>query len=515
MPLFIFRMSNLIIKCIVVSLFIPVFFMSATAAETGISSVRRPVWAGRFYPADRKELARTIETLMARAAAGSKTGARRDHGHSGHLRALVFPHAGYEYSGEVAARSALELEGRSFSTVIIMGPDHRVGFRNAALTPMSFFETPLAITPVSPKASLLREKGDLFRSVPLSDRTEHSIEAVMPFLQYALKDFQVVPLVVGPCDARVMSRAIYPLVDDRTLVVVSSDLSHYLSGDAAREHDRKTIDMILGLDAHALSSMENSACGIHALLILMDMAQEHGWVPELLMYKNSGDATGDYSRVVGYASIAFYQYASTDKAGGAAHGEKQVHFLSSSQGQALVKLARETIRAAFRKDVGEVPADLSKQPALNAHRGTFVTLTKHGMLRGCMGNIIPRDSIIESVRRNALNAAFNDYRFSPLRQDELDDIHVEVSILTRPRLLNYSGPHDLVSKLEPGVDGVIITSREGASATYLPQVWKQLPDPGEFLSRLCRKAGLPGDAWRRGRLEVQTYRVQYFDEPDG
>ena len=505
---------HLIIKYIAASLFIPVFFMTASALGTETVSVRKPAWAGRFYPADRKELAETIKSLMARAETDMTAGTPRNSGRTRHLRALIFPHAGYEYSGEVAARSALELEGRNFSTIIIMGPDHRVGFRNTALTSKSFFETPLAITPVSPKASLLRDKKELFRSVPLSDKTEHSIEVVMPFLQYALKNFQVIPLVTGPCDAREMSRAIYPLIDDRTLVVVSSDLSHYLSGDAAGKHDMETIDMILRLDARSLSKSENSACGIYPLLILIDMAQHHGWVPELLLYRNSGDATGDYSRVVGYASIAFYQNEPSIKTDRMEQGKKHVHFLTSTQGQALIKLARETIEKAFEKNKDSEPVNLSDQPQLNAHRGTFVTLTEHGMLRGCIGNIIPRDSIIDSVRRNALNAAFRDYRFPPLKRNELDDIHIEVSILTQPQLLNYSDSRDLISKLEPGIDGVILSSRSGASATYLPQVWKQLPDPEEFLSRLCRKAGLSADAWRKNHLKVQTYRVQYFNEPD-
>ena len=182
----------------------------------------------------------------------------------------------------------------------------------------------------------------------------------------------------------------------------------------------------------------------------------------------------------------------------------------------LVRLARETI--ARRLDIAVVAAgtadkDLLEDPTLQENRGVFVTLHKDGQLRGCIGSLLSSVSIVEGVKDNAVNAAFRDPRFSPLGKEEFDLIDVEVSILSEPENLEYNDPEDLLNKLHPGVDGVIINQR-GASATFLPQVWKQLPDGANFLSHLCQKAGLAQDQWRFGDLQVKTYRVQYFAEKE-
>lgn len=190
--------------------------------------------------------------------------------------------------------------------------------------------------------------------------------------------------------------------------------------------------------------------------------------------------------------------------------------ISAEQGLALVGLARQTLMAHFKRDIPPerkalVEARL-RDPALQEQCGTFVTLKKGDQLRGCIGSLVGRESIVEGVRTNALNAAFHDPRFRPLAARELEQISIEVSILTAPRPLEYDGAEDLLAKLKPHVDGVTI--RKGfAGATFLPQVWEQLPDPQTFLSHLCLKAGLAGDAWLRGDLQVETYQVQHFEEP--
>ncbi len=504
----------------------PIVFC-AESAPGSAASIRELVWAGRFYPADPHALRQKIELLLHKAAVLSN-GSKSHMPNRGRLCAVVFPHAGYSYSGVVAARSALEIEKNDFSTAIIMGPDHRVGFRNVALSEKSAWATPLGIIKVSPKAGLLRKEKDIFRPVEMSDQTEHSIEVVLPFLQVVKKEFQIVPLVVGPCNISEVSRALDPLLDGYTLVVVSSDLSHFLTYDQAVKQDSATIESILRLDPTLLRTSENRACGKYPLMVFLDLAKRHGWRPELLLYRNSGDITGDKSRVVGYASIAFFEADSGKRStqhilpphnqtGGKSEmkSSDKPQFLTQEQGIALTRLARQTIASAFEgKEVAsELPPEL-QAPELQEERGTFVTLTKHGMLRGCIGNILPNGSIIESVKRNALNAAFRDFRFPPLTHDELPDIHIEVSILTLPKRVEYLSADDLIQKLQPSVHGVII--KEGmASATFLPQVWEQLPSPEEFLTRLCLKAGLPGNEWKTGRIEVETYEVQYFDEPEG
>lgn len=189
--------------------------------------------------------------------------------------------------------------------------------------------------------------------------------------------------------------------------------------------------------------------------------------------------------------------------------------LSQEQGQVLVKLARQTIMKSLGQKVAEAETD-SLNAALaddcfQSCYGTFVTLQIDGQLRGCIGNLTATEPITTGVRRNAINAAFHDPRFSPLTVKELDRVEIEVSILTEPRLLEFRDNADLLKKLRPNIDGVII--RKGhASATFLPQVWEQLSQPREFLAHLCMKAGLSPDAWQNSEIEVSIYQVQYFEE---
>jgi AmmeMemoRadiSam system protein A len=229
----------------------------------------------------------------------------------------------------------------------------------------------------------------------------------------------------------------------------------------------------------------------------------------LLHYSNSGDTAGDRSRVVGYTAIAFFgdlPMENNDNAG--------VQF-SQAQGQVLVKLARQTILDKLDRAAAEPPAE-DLLAALDDDRftlscGTFVTLKIKGQLRGCIGNLTSTETVLDGVKRNAINAALHDPRFSPLSKDELKRTQVEVSILSEPQPLAYRDGQDLIKKLRPQVDGVIIR-KDHASATFLPQVWEQLPGPEDFLTHLCMKAGLPSDSWKNSELEVLTYQVQYFEE---
>jgi AmmeMemoRadiSam system protein A len=190
--------------------------------------------------------------------------------------------------------------------------------------------------------------------------------------------------------------------------------------------------------------------------------------------------------------------------------------ISAEQGRALVALARQTLMVRFKRSMplnhgAAQMEDRLRDPALQVKCGTFVTLKTGGQLRGCIGSLVGREPLVEGVRTNALNAAFHDPRFRPLTAKELDQVSIEVSILTAPQPLDYADADDLAAKLRPHVDGVTI--RKGlAGATFLPQVWDQLPDARSFLSQLCLKAGLARDAWCQGDLEVDTYQVQYFEE---
>lgn len=182
--------------------------------------------------------------------------------------------------------------------------------------------------------------------------------------------------------------------------------------------------------------------------------------------------------------------------------------LSEKHGKMLLSLARAAIASRLGEDA-KFPEE--GDPAWQEYRGIFVTLKKEGALRGCIGNIEPVRTIEEGVRSNAVSAAFNDHRFSPLVEEELADIDISLSILTEAEALQYKDAADLCAKLRPGIDGVIL--RQGrASATFLPQVWQQLPQVDQFLSHLCQKAGLSQNAWREGEVEIAIYQVQNFSE---
>jgi AmmeMemoRadiSam system protein B/AmmeMemoRadiSam system protein A len=466
---------------------------------------RAPVWAGRFYPAEREALVAAIQGFTRRALEHQPSLPANKS-----LKALILPHAGYAFSGAVAAYAWHVLNQARFDKVILMGPDHRVGFSSAAVSDADAWLTPLGRIPLHPDSRRLCRDSDDFRAIPASDAGEHCLEVILPFLQTYLKEFQLVPVVLGPSDHRQMAAAIDPLLDTNTLLVVSSDLSHYLTYEQAVAKDKATVAAILALNQDQILTEENSACGKYPIAVLLDLARRHHWQPVLLDYANSGDTAGDRRQVVGYAAIAFF-------------GEKPMSSSSASQfeisadqGQALVALARQTLMTRFKQTIppdrkAQIEARL-QDPALQAQCGTFVTLKTGGQLRGCIGSLVGREPLVEGVRTNALNAAFHDPRFRPLTAKELDQVSIEVSILTAPQPLDYADAEDLVAKLKPHVDGVTI--RKGFSgATFLPQVWEQLPDARTFLSHLCLKAGLAGDAWRQGDLEVETYQVQYFEEP--
>jgi hypothetical protein len=425
----------------------------------------------------------------------------------GRLRALIMPHAGYIYSGVTAAHVSRVLEHQSFKTVILLGPDHHLGLSCAALSSATRWRTPLGLVDIDPDNDRLQQYSDRFRVLSRSEDREHSLEVILPFLQVYLDEFKLLPIVLGPCDHERFGDTLNALIRPQTLVVVSADLSHFQSYQPAVARDKATIQAILDLDSRPIINDDNRTCGKHPIAVLLHLARKRRWRPVLLAYANSGDASGDRSRVVGYAAIAFF--------GELPMPSNTTTPLNQNQGRALLMLARSTLMERFNREIPDSQRDemqrCLKDPQLQTHCGTFVTLKIDQQLRGCIGSLTGAESIIEGVRTNAISAAFHDPRFRPLRAKELDRIVIEVSVLTEPEPLDYSDAEDLASRLRPNIDGVTI--RKGtAGATFLPQVWQQLPQTEAFLSQLCMKAGLAPETWRRDRLDVETYQVQYFEE---
>jgi AmmeMemoRadiSam system protein B len=258
------------------------------------SRVREPAVAGSFYPAEPARLAKEVDDLLAQAGSRNLKG----------LRALLSPHAGYRYSGSVAASGYKQLVGLGFERVLIMAPSHHVPFAGVAVPDADALRTPLGDVTVSPQARELAQQAPFVVDSEPHAR-EHSLEVQLPFLQRTLHRFQVVPLVFGEVNEEQVARRLESTLGDRTLVIASSDLSHYYPYEKARLLDRATLEAIVRLDIEALARGE--ACGRSPILALLHIARERGWRAELLDARNSGDTTEDRSRVVGYASVAFLE----------------------------------------------------------------------------------------------------------------------------------------------------------------------------------------------------------------
>lgn len=466
-------------------------------------NIRQPSWAGKFYPSDPKELRDMLDHLSQKASYSQKKIPKNKH-----LKALIMPHAGYIYSGPIAIQVGQVLDKASFEKIIIMGPDHRIDFQNGSISSYQAYKTPLGLVPVHSQAKALRKNYNLFKTVLASEKYEHSIEVILPYLQYFLTDFQIIPIVIGSGSSKEYAKAIAPLINQSTLIVVSTDLSHYLPYSQAKKRDSQTIQMILDGQYDDLQKKANRACGMLPLGVLIQISQEKNWQPVLLDYANSGDTAGSKDKVVGYTAIAFF-------GGKDMNQSNQNHQIDQKQGNTLVRLARMTIAQELELEeelsLSEINQEILSQPNLQANRGTFVTLHKHGQLRGCIGSLTSDKPLVDGVKENAVNAAFNDPRFPPLSPEEFLEIDIEVSILSQPQPLNYQDPQELISYLEKNKPGLII--KKGFNqATFLPQVWEQLPKPQEFINHLCLKAGLSPNAWQEENLQVLTYQVQYFAE---
>ncbi|MGC8990509.1 MAG: AmmeMemoRadiSam system protein A, partial [Verrucomicrobiia bacterium] len=313
----------------------------------------------------------------------------------------------------------------------------------------------------------------------------------------SLKGFAVLPIIFGTVDPAEAARALAEKLDDQTLLVASSDLSHYYPYERAREMDKKCVDAICRLDIESMATQE--ACGKDPILCLMHIARQKGWTAQMLDYRNSGDTAGDKSGVVGYSAIAF-----------TAPSEAQY---TKEERKALLNLARKCLTEVVTHDRLPDAKASDFTPRCSEEKGCFVTLTKNGVLRGCIGNIMPNGPLWKSVMENARNAAIRDYRFPPVHPDELRQIEIEISVLTVPQPLKFDSPDDLVKKLRPHKDGVVLELGLH-TATYLPRVWEQISDPVQFLSSLSMKAGAGPDDWRRPGTRVLVYQVEAFKESE-
>jgi len=416
------------------------------------------------------------------------------------------PHAGYQYSGIVAARGFREVQGRSYDAVVVVGFTHRDQFDGTSVDNREAYHTPLGVIPVDTDAiTFLKTHAGIHHLERAHESPEHSLEVMLPFLQVALGEFRLVPLLMGSVeqsDAEALAEALAELSARRdVLLVFSTDLSHYHPYDEAVRLDHRTVETILFETPQAVDRRFREgfleACGRGPIVTSLLLAQRLGYSQRrLLVYANSGDTAGDKSRVVGYAAIGMYDRTPMSF-------EERI---SPEAGKAMVEAARKAIESHLTPSASKPTMALEAYPELSRARGLFVTLRKQGQLRGCIGRIENPDTpIAQLLPTVALDAALRDARFSPLSAEELDEINVEVSVLTPLRPIQ--SPQEIVA----GRDGVVLV-KDGKSGVFLPQVWTESGwTRVEFLRELAsQKAGLEPDAWQQAKLF--TFQDQVFEE---
>ena len=464
--------------------------MSSPVSSVVLSGIREPQVAGHFYPADPGVLTTMVDAALAQASRPVAAAPK----------ALVAPHAGYVYSGPVAgtAYAALGPVGSrepvsAIRRVILLGPAHRAGFGGLALMGAAVLRTPLGLIPVDQAtvSALLTLPEVRIRDEAFA--MEHSLEVHLPFLQRRLQEFTLVPLLVGDVSPEGVERVLEKVWGGpETLIVVSSDLSHYDPYEIARVTDAETCRLAETLQAEGLEGRR--ACGFRPWAGLLRRARALDLRVTTLDCRNSGDTAGGRDRVVGYGAFGF-EYA---------HAAR----LADSERQHLHWVARTAIARGLK--TGKCPpVDVNSfPPALRAYRATFVTVTLDEALRGCIGSVAPVNPLAADVAQSAFKAAFSDPRFPPLTPEEAERVAIHVSILSHPRPLHFRDEADLVAQIRPDVDGLILESA-GRRGLFLPSVWEKLPDPVLFVRHLKGKAGFPPDYWAND-LRVWRYTTESF-----
>jgi AmmeMemoRadiSam system protein B/AmmeMemoRadiSam system protein A len=462
-----------------------------------VTVIRQPAVSGSFYPAERDALERQLSLFLSEAGNAPLT-------NDTWPKAIIAPHAGYAYSGPVAARAYARLaaaRGR-ISRVVLIGPSHHVAFRGLAVDASDSWETPSGTVALDAEAIARLRQLPMVGQLDAAHQREHALEVHVPFLQYVLGDFRLVPIVAGdaPPDAvATLFDAVWG--GDETLIVVSTDLSHYLDYAACRDLDARTAEAIERFDDAAIGSAE--ACGQVPTRGLLRVAQRRGMAIERLDLRNSGDTAGPRDRVVGYGAWALYEAAN-----GPAPGGDPERAAIEALGSTLIDLVRGGIMVGFNTgQPGKVVANAKLPPLLTAPGAAFVTLRRNGQLRGCIGSPLARRPLVVDVVEHAFNAAFRDPRFPHLHLLELPGLELSVSVLTPPEPMQFENEADLLAQLRPGVDGLVIQDA-GRRALYLPSVWQEIREKRQFLSTLKLKAGLRAEHFSR------TFTAQRFRSID-
>ena len=500
-------MAWLTAQLITLAITAPVLHVRSAVAE----KIRQPAVAGAFYPADPKELSQMIDDMLAKAAPPAV---------NGEILAAVAPHAGYPYSGPVAAWTYAALQtqavkGHKYSRVVLIAPSHYVGFDFTSVYDGDAYSTPLGLVPVdkefahrlakmSPTIEL-SEKGHQ----ATKDAPEHSVEVELPWLQKVLGgNFELVPIVMGDQSyesSRALGVALAKMLrnDHSTLVLASSDLSHYHTYDEAETIDHKTLHAIESWDYLSMSRNFDArvweACGGAPIVAAMIYAERMGAnQAQVLRYANTGDVTGDHSRVVGYSADVFF------KSDGATAAPPPFSLTDQEKAE-LLSVARKSVEYMIQNKEPYAPQP-SPSETLNREYGAFTTLTEGGALRGCIGYTSPIKPLYMTVRDTATLAALRDPRFPPVSASELPKLAYEISVLSPLR--RVVDPQ----QIKVGRDGLLMKNGE-FEGLLLPQVpVEQKWDRQTFLEQTCVKAGMNPNCWKDENTDIFSFTAVVFSE---
>jgi len=475
--------------------------------------IRKPAVAGMFYPDNPVELTKTIAELFARVEKEPL---------GGRPIGLISPHAGYPYSGQTAARAFKLLEGETYDTVVVVSPSHTVFFTGASVYPGDGYETPLGV--VETDKELSRKLAEINPSaVRFSNmghatgttRGEHALEVILPFLQVSLGRFKLVAVVMGDQESdsvRALGEALgAALKGTNSLIVASTDLSHFHSEKKARRLDTAVREAIEAYDPEklldTLSSGRGEACGGGPVAAMMIAGKRLGGKEvRFLDYTTSGATTGDFEEVVGYLSAALVAERRAIKRdatiGMGAAPPRRPEGLTIDDKKTLLEIARNAITARFAGKKYEPP----EVETLADDKGAFVTLSIGGDLRGCIGQMRGYGPLYQVIADMAVAAAFEDPRFMPLTEEEFESVDIEISVLTPlERVRSFD-------EIKVGRDGLII-KLEYHSGLLLPQVASEHRwDRTTFLEQTCLKAGLPKNAYKDKFAEVYRFSADVFDK---
>lgn len=493
--------ANTLIFCILIifllSLYLPAL---SQPIKTDTIMNRKPAVAGKFYSGTKEMLTNDMIHLFAPAKERKSDAI-----------AVISPHAGYIFSGEVAASAISQINpDKAYKNIFIIASSHTTYFEGASIYNIGNYETPLGEVKVNTElCNELITNNSVFSYIPEAHKSEHSIEVQLPFLQFHLNnDFQIVPIILGSdgaTTAKEIASILKPYFTEENIFVVSTDFSHYPTYEDALKADKLTADAICSGKPDSLINVVNQkqkisnlatyCCAWSAVLTLMYMAEDDIDYNQI-QYKNSGDSQyGDNDRVVGYWAISL------------THKNQSTYTLSDEEKITLLKLARLTVETKVAENKKPDISDLTFTDNLNEHCGAFVTLHKNSNLRGCIGRFEPDIPLYQVVVEMAVAAAINDYRFSPVKKDELDEIDIEISVLTPMVKI------DSVQQIVLGKHGIYI-SKGSRGGTFLPQVATETGwTLEEFLGHCSRdKAGIGYDGWKDA--DIYIYEAIIFSEKE-